>query len=192
MVKFLKLPVLFRQVIYLMNKASLSISLPPSFPHLFCQRSKHAVTPRFCSLICLPYGSVSCGPHSSVQMLLELLFCAKEPLLTTICTVSTMYPWVAVPTGQNYRRGGSLPNHPVLQVYGAYSAGSNPSMLCVWRTTQHPQEGSFYCQQMQRPRRKNVKIWKYFLILTLTHIMTLVSSERLILLVLCGWVLLSR
>lgn len=60
MVKFLKLPVLFRQVIYLMNKASLSISLPPSSPHLFCQRSKHAVTPRFCSLICLSYGSVSC------------------------------------------------------------------------------------------------------------------------------------
>lgn len=54
--KFLKLPVLFRQVIYMMNKASLSISLPPSFslPVLFSQRSKPAPTSRFCTVLCLP------------------------------------------------------------------------------------------------------------------------------------------
>lgn len=139
MVKFLKLPVLFRQVIYLMNKASLSISLPPSFPHLFCQRSKHAVTPRFCSLICLSYGSVSCEPHSFVQMLLGLLLCAKEPLLTTICTVSTMYPWVAVPTGQNYRRVGSLPAPQVLQVYGAVQCRLQPfCAMCLENYTISP------------------------------------------------------
>lgn len=183
MVKFLKLPVLFRQVIYLMNKASLSISLPPSFPHLFCQRSKHAVTPRFCSLICLPYGSVSCEPHSFVQMLLGLLLCAKEPLLTQFpqCTLG----WLSQQGRTTEEQGVSLLPR-FFRFMEQYSAGSNPSVLCVWRTTQHPQEGSFYCQQMQRPRRKNVKIWKYFLILTLTHIMTFDSSECLILLVLCG------
>lgn len=136
MVKFLKLSVLFRQVIYLMNKANLSISLLPSFPHLFCQRSKHA---RFCSLICLPYGRVSCEPHSFVQMLLQLLLCAEEPLLTTICTVSTMYPWVAVPTGQNYRRIGSLPASQVLQVYGAVQCRLQPfCAMCLENYTISP------------------------------------------------------
>lgn len=123
MVKFLKLPVLFRQMIYLMNKASFSISLPPSFPHLFCQRSKHALTPRFCSLVCLPYGGVSCEPHSSVDASTVFALCRGATVnhhlhsLHKVEWLST--PWVAVPSGQNYRRKGSLPASQVLQVYGA-------------------------------------------------------------------------
>lgn len=163
MVKFLKLPVLFRQVIYLMNKASLSISLPPSFPHLFCQRSKHAVTPRFCSLICLPYGSVSCEPHSFVQVLLGFLLCAKEPLLTTICTVSTMYPWVAVPTGQNYRRVGSLPAPQVLQVYGAVQCRLQPfCAMCLENYTTSPKR-FFLLSTDAKAQKKKCKDLEIFL-----------------------------
>lgn len=49
MVKFLKLPVLFKRVIYLMNKASPSISTPPSaYPPLLSQ--EHALTPRLSTI----------------------------------------------------------------------------------------------------------------------------------------------
>lgn len=127
MVKFLKLPVLFRQMIYLMNKASLSISLPPSFPHLFCQRSKHALTPRFCSLVCLLYGGVSCEPHSSVDASTVFALCRGATVnhhlhsLHKVEWLST--PWVAVPPGQNYRRKGSVP--------GLWSSTAQaPALLC--------------------------------------------------------------
>lgn len=176
MVKFLKLPVLFRQVIYLMNKTSLSISLPPSFPHLFCQRSKHALTPRFCSLVWLQYGGVSCEPHSSVQMLPQCLLCAEEPLLTTICIVFTKYSLGGCPTRaelQKKRESPCFPGSPGLWS----STAQAPALLCYVFGELHniSQRVLSIVKRCKGLEEKNVKIWKYPLILTLTHILTSVS-----------------
>lgn len=61
MVSFLKLPLKFKQVIYLINKGSLEC---------FFWRKGNVLITRFCTIFCLAYLNVS-GQHTHLELLSE-------------------------------------------------------------------------------------------------------------------------
>lgn len=191
MVKFLKLPVLFRRVIYLMNKASPSISLPPPSPYpTLLSRGKHALTARFCTIFCLSCAGVSRQSHSFVQIPLQLLLQAEELLSirwTTIYTVFHMkHPWVAVPTIQNCRNPGSLAAQ-ALQVPGHVRNQHQPFCALYFGGTRKYSVGrlSLFIREAKawkrKQRRGNMPS-------TGSHLHTdLCYCRYLYFLVFCGW-----
>lgn len=68
MVSFLKLPLKFRQVIYLINKGSLEC---------FFWRKEHVLITRFCAIFCLAYLNIS-GQHTHVELLSEYWHSSPE------------------------------------------------------------------------------------------------------------------
>lgn len=137
------------------------------------------MTPRFSSLICLPEGSVSGEPHSFVQMLLQLLLYAEEPLLTTICSFHDV-PLGGCPTRAELQKNRKSPCFPCSP--GLWSTTVQaPTLLCYVFGELHniPNEVLSIVNRCKSLEEKNVKIWKYLLMLTLIHIMILLVQNAL-------------
>lgn len=150
MVKFLKLPVLFRRVIYLMNKASPSISLPPFLP-----RSSLTGASMHCLCKCLMTDILICINYSTAFAL------SKGAALNMVDHCLGCFPY-EVPLGgcpnKTQLEKNREPCYPGSPASWTSKVPASPFLCFVFcilgELESIPEEGCFCFQEKQRPGRE--------------------------------------